>query len=108
MRMKELAMAIADHFDERMPERIKKLRNIALNDLYYGPVYEDSEWPGYSSATNEIHEWCMENIHDVYVSLRSGTVEESPPEDDTEEYCHVSAANVKKVVFGDLVSSGGL
>ena len=68
------------------PKRIEWLINAATYDLYYGPTpagadIDGHEYPGFTSALDEIENWFDENVpSEVWFDSDSGEVLESEPE----------------------------
>lgn len=113
--------AVRNYFREKMPERIKRLKNVATHDLWHGPmaagtIDEYFEWPGWSSAIDELKTWCDATLCDVWVDIQCDGVMESEPqgrwvdrddpdnEESWEEPCwedivHLDISDVKRLLF---------
>ena len=76
--------AIYKHFRGKMSERIKGLIHAANDDLYFGPITEcnacGAKYTGFSSAVDEIHSWCQDNIHEVWYDSDCGEILDKEPE----------------------------
>lgn len=97
---KKIRKLVSEHFQKDMPERIRRLANIATMDLYFGPYPPDYEfegefnWPGFENAVDEIKTWIEKNIpSDLWVDIDCECIMTKEPEgyfetneDGTEEY----------------------
>ncbi|MCI0561562.1 MAG: hypothetical protein MN733_23995 [Nitrososphaera sp.] len=101
--------AIGQHFIDMMPPDIRRLKNLANCDLYYGPISEPDDggpWPGFVSATTQLTDWATENLSEVWYDIQFGEVLLSEPEgyygeeaiDDSYDY--FDYRDVKRAVFG--------
>jgi hypothetical protein len=78
--MQYIDKAISEHAKtifQALPENVRSLIHKANHDLYFGPMPEDAEYPGFSSALHLINEHL--EISDVYID-ESGYVMECEPE----------------------------
>ena len=78
--MQYIDKAISEHAEtifQALPENVRSLIHKANYDLYFGPMPEDEEYPGFSSALHLINEHL--EISDVYID-ESGYVMECEPE----------------------------
>lgn len=127
MRVRKLRAIVQEHFDALMPKKLQDLARIATADLYGGPfsstdVREQLGVSGYSyqKALKLLNDWWNENGGQVYVDLQSEEVLTSEPEgfEDPEtgeigepfwdNYSTVSEREAKQIVFGALVTDGGM
>lgn len=91
-----------------------------LGDLYFGPNPPDGTWPGYAAAKRQIEAWAMENLPStLYVDSFADCASESEPEGwtdcdgtpieaDWEGVLVYERSEIARVVFGKLVTDGGL
>lgn len=111
---------VSDHFHGKMPKRVKKALGAALANLYHGPVAGEM---GYSKATKILEDWWSDNGSEVWVDTQADFVSEDRPvfvdevsEDDPdyeyaqwpEDWMELSRRDAARVVFGALVTDGGL
>ena len=101
-----------------MPADVKRARTAALSSLY--GVGDDEDAPGYTTAIDTIRDWIdSEMPSTLYYDDQSGYVSEDQPEgyEDDEgnwvepdygDYREYGQREIKRVVFGALVSDGGL
>ena len=94
---KKIRKLVSEHFEKDIPERIRRLSNIASYDLYFGPFPPDKEfegdfdWPGFEKAIDEIKPWIESNIpSDLWVDIDCDYIMEKEPDgyldDETGEY----------------------
>jgi hypothetical protein len=119
--------AIRQHYIDLMDEKTKKLRQCALFDVNYGPMgaeyYCEAEgvedWPGYVKAIDQLREWASENIQTTWFDVQAEFVQTDEPkgfEDEDgewvepawEDYVKLDESDIRRAVFGDLVTSGGM
>lgn len=110
--------AVRTFFIEKMDKRTQDLRSAALWDLHFGPYgaeyYKDSQevenWPGYVDAVEALETWSGENITEVWVDIQSMEVLTDTPPDDMlgEDIYHFERKDVRRVVFKELVTDGGM
>ncbi len=93
-----------------LPNNIKTLISQAKYDLYYGPIVDDPEYPGFSTATSLISQ-ALEDVNDLWIDTFAGsysTSEPEPIEDDEgetieptyEDYLHLSRERVQQHIVG--------
>jgi hypothetical protein len=108
--------AVKRYVDDLMPEDVKKARRAALASLYgYGA---DPDGPSYMTALDTIRDWIDSDMpQTLYYDVQSGYVDETEPEgfEDEEgqwiehdDYYMYDRGQIKRVVFGALVTDGGL
>lgn len=107
------------HVLELMPEDVKVAVGQALNDLYYGPSY-DEEAASYTENLRIIRDWIDSDMpRTLWYDEQSGYVEDQEPEgyEDEEgeyvepfweDYRKYETDDIKSLVFGALVTDGGL
>jgi hypothetical protein len=116
--------AVRDHFKKQMSKRIQKLISAALADLYGGPCsYRDVRdifhvrWSGYQNAISELEDWWASNGGEVWYDTQSGFVVETEPlwageSDDgdgwPEDWVFVRSRDAARLVFGALITDGGM
>jgi hypothetical protein len=110
MNQDDLHSAVENHF--KVPARIQKLINQASYDLYFGPIGEE-DYPGFTSATDEISDWMNDNVYDVWYDDFSGGLYDTEPEgwedDETGEWIEpewseiysIDVNEVKAILTGD-------
>lgn len=92
-----------------------------MHSLYYGPGGDDPDAPGYTTAIDTIRDWIdSEMPRTLYYEDWSGFVSENEPEgfEDEEtgewvepewsDYRQYDTREIKRIVFGALVTDGGL
>lgn len=103
-----------------MPANVKKAKAAAMQNLYYGPGGDDPDAPGYTTALETIRDWIDSDMpQTLYYDDQSGSVDESEPEGyededgewiepDYGDFREYGQGEIKRLVFGALVSDGGL
>lgn len=114
---------LAKHVNELMDERLRKLKNMATYDLWYGPVSAEdaagegvADWPGYVAAVRLLEEFWEKQGGEKWVDVDAEFVSDSEPpqfdEDGNECFLehtyHFSNREAAVAVFGRLVTDGGL
>lgn len=110
--------AVAKYVSDLMPEDVKKAKAAAMHNLYYGPGGDDEDAPGYTTALNTMREWIDDEMpQTLYYEDWSGEVLEDEPEGfedeegqwiEPEDYRMYDRREIKRIVFGALVTDGGL
>jgi hypothetical protein len=111
--------AVEKYFRELMPERLRRLKNMATHDLWYGPGAngDDEEWPGYVEAVTELERWWGEHGGEVWVDMDCEMVfdtEPKPVDEETGEEIFLESVylferrDAARAVFGRLISDGGM
>jgi hypothetical protein len=113
--------AVAKYVNSLMPENVKRAKAAAMHSLYYGPGGDDPDAPGYVTAIDTLRDWIDSDMpRTLWYDVQSGYVEESEPEgfEDEEtgewiepewsDYYKYESHDIKRIVFGALVSDGGL
>lgn len=111
---REIEASIKALFFKCMDQQINKIRACALLDLYDGPysakhyreVYGHAGWPGYAKAIRRLEEWAAENITDVWIGEDGDITLQEP--DDPAEYAKYDTKQIRLIVFGKLVTDGGM
>lgn len=118
------AKVIKKHFLDQMDERTTRLRDAAIWDLHFGPFtaefykesHELADWPGYVSALEHLENWASQHVVEVWVD-EDGDLSTTEPAPETTDDGEVLALgewtlydrrSVKSIVFGKLVSDGGM
>jgi hypothetical protein len=119
---------IAAHVQSLMPEDVKNMVRGASFALWYGPFDAEEmaaqgieDWPGYATALDQIEAWADDGLPStLHVDTQAETVCEALPtvwiddEDGTEyepmldDYRTFERHEIARIVFGELVLSGGL
>lgn len=118
---------ITEHFP--IPPEIRRLANMANNDLYNGPTYYDQEGNECSmfdtgegvitpfdfvAACNAVSDWCGDNVNLVFYDYGCGEVMDKEPEAEEDEdgnwieplpYYEVDSKEVKRILFGRELAS---
>jgi hypothetical protein len=112
-----------------IPDEIRKLADMANNDLYNGPTYYDGDGNecsmfddvetgvtafNFTDACHQISDWCGDNLLTVYVDQCFGEITITEPEGDEDEdgnwidpgpYYEVDYQEVKRILFGRELAS---
>lgn len=113
----EVEKAVRKFFFAKMEKRVMGLRSAALWDLNFGPYgadyYKDAQevenWPGYTSAVEELEAWASENLAKVWVDPQTMEVLETEPEEDIlSETYGFERRDVARIVFKELIAHGGM
>jgi hypothetical protein len=114
--------AVRAHFVGMMAKKIQRLLAAAKFDLYYGPSGADHpRGYGYTSAIRELDRWWDDYGGMVWYDTEADLVEENKPEDawevdeetgETYEppdiYLEIDKRDAKRIVFGALITDGGM
>lgn len=111
----DYSKTIVDHFLDQMDQGTRDLRHCALYDLYFGPnsaeYYAESagmkDWPGYTRAVEALEEWARLYLTAVWVDEEGHVLSVKPLEADS-RYVYADKQDVARIVFGALISDGGM
>lgn len=67
-----------------LPQRVRTLIGQARYDLFYGPVFDDPEYPGFGGAVDRIRA-ALDDVTDIYVETWSGCWQRCRPEPEYDE-----------------------
>lgn len=108
---KEARAAIDKHFTDAMDEETKTLLSHCTTDLHYGPDAVEEGYLGYTASLKKLEEWSQENICEVWYLPDDCLCESEPLTEDGETYedaIHYERHEVARIVFGKLISDGGM
>lgn len=89
---------------ETMPDDIRRLVNMARFDLFYGPCSEE-DWPGFTSATDQIREWLGDNLPVLYWYDDADEIIDYREDCETgEEYPEISRRDLVSAIVGRELS----
>jgi hypothetical protein len=105
-----------------VPEDIRRLANLATQDLYEGPLYFDDEGDltscfdphmshpfDFAQAVMELSDWVGDNISTMYYDPHSGDLMEKEPQGEEDEdgnwidpypYYEIHTTDIVKILFG--------
>lgn len=109
--------AVRAHFTALMNKRTKKMLAAALHDLYHGP---SGSGPGYTTALKHLNAWWSDWGQTLWFERDSEYLLEEEPkgykdeetgdhiDPDWDNYYEIDRARAKRIVFGALVTDGGM
>lgn len=109
---KAARVTIERHFKDVMDTDTRTILSHCVTDLFYGPDAVEEGYLGYTASLKKLEEWSQENIHEVWY-IHDGCLCESEPQSETEDgvyedVIHFERHEVARIVFGQLISDGGM
>lgn len=110
--------AVRAHFVSKMDKEVHNAFSVAMWDLHYGPGCGGTEM-GYTTALKLLRDWSSEELSDVWYDVQCGEVLEAEPqswEDEDgnmvepcmEDYIEFDVQAGRRLLFGALISNGGM